>query len=148
MAGNERTRRRVAHPPLYRTHDRVLLIDADLNKRLAVELRRRGRQAHAISEYLPEGTHDPDILRYVAANFDDAVLITGDDSMPWEHGVVVARTNATLAVIAPGHPQDPNEDSREREIVHRWAHRIQEQATGSVRRYHLTGPVRWTPRRR
>lgn len=148
MASDRRPRRRVNHPPLYGTFGRVLLIDADLNKRLAAELRRRGRQAHAVSEFLPEGTLDPDILRYASATFVDAVLVTGDDAMPWEHGDVVAETKATIAVIAPGHPHDPNEDAREREIVHRWAHRIQDQATGTVRRYHLTGPVRWTPRRR
>jgi hypothetical protein len=124
------------------------VFDEDLNKRLATEIKRRLRPARFIREFFPEKTPDPVVLRFVAEKFTDAVLVTGDDSMPWVHATTVAATSATIAVVSPCAPQDPNEDAYEREIVHKWAHRIHEQPSGTVMRYHLTGPVPWKPRKR
>lgn len=132
----------------YRTSGRVLVIDEDLNKRLAPELRHRLRPAHFILEFLPTGSDDDVVLAFVAERFTDAVLVTGDNDMPWEHAGAIEETNATVAIVAPCAPQDPNEDAYEREIVHRWAHRMHEQETGTILRYHLSGPVPWTPKKR
>lgn len=142
-------RSRVEPSLLYRTSSRVLVIDEDLNKRLATELKRRLRPSHHILEFLSEGTGDPDVLRFIAARFDDAVFVTGDNKMPVVHEKVVRETAATLAIVAPClTAQDPNEDAHEREIVHRWAHKIHEQPTGSLKLYSLTGGVQWKPKKR
>lgn len=129
--------------------DRVVVIDEDLNPRLASELRGRGMAAVSVVRDLDLGGKlDPEVLRDVFGRYDDAVLVTGDDGMPAEHGDLLASLGATVATIAPCAPQDPDEDAWERDIVHRHIHAMLEQDSGSVRRYHPTGGVKWTPRRR
>jgi hypothetical protein len=136
----------VGPPELYRTLDRVLLVDEDLGKKIPRDLRDRLRQSHSVLEFLPKGTKDTPLLRFVAETFKDAVIITGDNSMPWDHASDVKATNATLAIIAPCVGQDPHESEYECEVVQRWAHRMHTQATGAVLRYHLNGPTAWKPK--
>lgn len=129
----------------------TLVIDADLNKRIATELKRRGRTAIALSELQVHRSLDPDLLRALADYFGDEpwVLVTGDDSMPAVHAEVIAEVHATLATVdrrrPPGYDDD---DAWGREITHRWAHVMARQTSGSIRRYGENGGRRWTRRRR
>ncbi len=133
---------------MYSQPDRILVIDEDLNPRLATELKRRGRPAFGVKELGWRGKIDPYILRALAERFDDPVIVTGDDHMPDHHAEIIEQLLPTIATIAPCEPQDPLEDAYEREIVHKWAHVIHAQEKGTIRRYHLTGGVQWTTRKR
>ena len=132
----------------------TLVIDADLPKRIATELNRRGRTAIALSELLLHRSLDPDLLRALADHFGDApwVLVTGDDAMPAVHPEVINEVHATLATIDPrrshGYADDQAQDAWRREIVHRWAHKMAVQAPGTIRRYGENGGRTWTRRRR
>src|SRR5579872_6555297 len=81
--------------------DRVIVIDEDLNERLARELRNRGRRARAITEIGLKGEHDTAVIRKVFALFDDVVLVTGDDSMPSDHEPTLRASAATIATVTP-----------------------------------------------
>ena len=138
--------------------ERVLVIDENLNPRLARELRNRGRNARAIEEMGLKGADDPDLIRRTFAFYNDPVLVTSDDFMPAEHSAVLNDVQATVATIRPwtGTDDDDYWDGKfhrdpsewEGEIVHRWAHIIQRQRTGTIRRYGLTSNAAWRlPRR-
>jgi hypothetical protein len=133
---------------LFSTPDRMLVVDEDLNKRLVTELRHRGRQISGIRELELRGSDDRPLLQKIHSIFHDSVLITGDDHMPDDHAQLIEELGATIATIAPCAPQDPNEDEYEREIVHRWAHAMHVQPTGTQKRYYLNGPRTWTTRKR
>jgi predicted nuclease of predicted toxin-antitoxin system len=139
--------------------DRVLVFDADLNPRLARECRHRGRRASSVEELRLKGALDPDVIARVFSFFPDAVLVTGDDGMPAEHATALAAVNATVAVIRPWNrkaadigswegQEHRNEDEWEAEIVHRWAHLMQTQRTGTIRRYSVNSYGYWKPKRR
>lgn len=131
------------------SRERPLVIDADLG-RLARQLKYRGRNAIGAAElHLADNVKDPELLRGLAAHFgtEPWVLVTGDDRMPAEHGPVVHETAATLATIGavpPGLLEYPWRV----DVVHRWAHAMQQQAPGSVRRYTDKASTIWRPRRR
>jgi hypothetical protein len=131
--------------------DRLLVIDADLPKRLAVELNSRCRRAiHAATLGLAQGVKDPELLRRLAAHYADQplwVLITGDDRMPAQHGPVIQEAAATIATIHPIRPQGVTEDGWYRDVVHRWAHAMQQQTPQTVRRYTFASSQTWKPRR-
>ena len=77
------------------SRDRLLVIDADVSKRLALWLTERGRAAIAASALdLASNVKDPEVLRALAATYNEErewVLVTGDDAMPAEHGPVSSR---------------------------------------------------------
>ena len=94
---------------------------------------------------------DPLLLRGVAEKYIDWILITADDIMPLTHADVITETQATIATIAPeiSPPYGENEvDVWRREIVHRWAHAMEDQTAYTFRRYYLTTHRLWTPSRR
>jgi hypothetical protein len=134
------------------SRDRLLVIDADLPKRLALELQRRSRRAVTASELkLATGVKDAELLRGLQALYagkEDFVLVTGDDRMPLEHGAVITETNATIAVIHPDIPDALTQHAWRLDVVHRQAHTMQRQQPLSVRRYTLDGSTVWRPRRR
>lgn len=76
----------------------TLVIDASLNKRIATELKRRGRDAIALSEFRLRHAKDPDLLRALAEHYAERpwVLVTADDNLPAAHADVVAEVNATI----------------------------------------------------
>lgn len=132
---------------------RLLFIDASLNKRLAGELRHRGRAARSASqEHLHRRVADDALLRAVRERFEDAVLVTGDDQMPEEWAAVIAELGSTIATIVPFDTRLPaaapylDEDAWERDSVHRWAHRMQQQPAGSAWRYSPGAARLWKPR--
>jgi hypothetical protein len=139
--------------------DRVLVIDSDLNLRLAKELRNRGRRSRAVEELGLKGSLDPVVIQKVFVLYDDPVLVTGDDDMPAEHATELASVSATVAVVHPWNEEKAHigkwegqdhrrEDEWEAEIVHRWAHVIQLQRTGTIRRYSVNSYGDWKPKRR
>jgi hypothetical protein len=130
------------------SRNRLLVIDENLTTRLAGELRDRGREARSFGQLGLRGATDPDALRRLFALFPDCVLVTGDDSMPAEHADVIAQVRATLATIDPDRPAGYVQDQWERDVVHRWAHAMQVQGDGLIRRYSLGAHRVWAPRLR
>ncbi len=128
---------------------RLLVVDEDLSKRIATELTRRGRNAHSSASLNLKGLKDPPLLQALHSLDPDCVLITGDDAMPATHGDELKKYKTTVAIIAPVDPQSQlTEREWEHEVAQRWAHRIEVQPRGSIRRYTLEGGRAWTPRRR
>lgn len=134
------------------SRDRLLVIDADLPKRLAPALGYRNRNAiTAAALGLADNVKDPELLRALAANYGgkrEWVLVTGDDGMPAEHGEVILETAATIATIHPEYPEGMTQHAWRIDVVQRWAHAMQDQAARTVRRYTLSGSQLWRPRRR
>lgn len=128
------------------------MIDADLPRRLATELRNRKREAVNLYELgLSHNVLDPDMLQALAEEYRgdrNWTLVTGDDTMPAEHGPVLTEIGATVATIHPEYPKGLTEDAWRRDITHRWAHAMQLQERGTVRRYGANGSRLWRPRRR
>ncbi len=125
------------------------MIDADLG-RLATQLKARGRNAISAGELqLAQDVKDPELLRGLAEHFagEPWVLVTGDDKMPAEHGPVVVEVAATIATI-DANPPGLLEYHWRVDVVHRWAHAMQDQAAGTVRRYTDRASTVWRPRRR
>lgn len=129
---------------------RLIIVDADLPRRLAPELAKRERPARSTAELGLSEFNDPQLLQELALRFESQpwILITGDDAMPAEHGETIVKARATVATIHPEQPPGITQDAWRRDIVHRWAHVFQTQADGEVRRYHGSGSRRWTARRR
>jgi hypothetical protein len=132
--------------------DRVLVIDANLPTSLAGSVKKRGREAVSAAELgLAHNVKDPELLQALADQYADKaewILVTGDDMMPAEHGQVIIETRATVATIFPEYPDGVTEHAWNVDVVQRWAHAMQEQQVGSVRRYSMGSSKPWRPRRR
>jgi hypothetical protein len=129
------------------SRDRILILDADVNKRAATELKRRGRNATSVNTLGISGSLDPSLLQFLMDEFSDLwVLVTGDDRMPYQHAAEVAGAVGAIATIDPRKPSDLGLDEWRRDIVHKWADRMQGQEPGSVYRYSLNSVRRWRPR--
>jgi hypothetical protein len=133
-------------------YEPLLVLDADLSNRLASELRKRSRDAVSAKELgLAADVLDPQLLRALRESYHSErrwILVTGDDTLPAEHGHVVTETEATVATIHPVYPEAMTEHAWRCDVVHRWAHAMQAQPPGSVRRYAGNGSQVWKPRRR
>jgi hypothetical protein len=129
---------------------RELVVDANLDKRIAGELRHRGRAAVSVHPLGFGHLKDPELLQRLAELYrpEAWVLVTGDDRMPADHGELIERLGVTIATIDPVNDAEHQIDEWRRDVVHRWAHVMQEQAQGSVRRYSLRQHRAWAPRRR
>lgn len=129
---------------------RLLVIDASLAKRLSTELKKRGRPATTVAEAAQQGLDDPALLPALHERLNvEWTLVTGDDAMPREHGEMLASLRITVATIDPRWEYSGLEQEQyKREVVHRWAHRMAEQASSEIRRYSLLTHRVWTPLRR
>lgn len=67
--------------------------------------------------------------------------------MPDDHGDVLAEVLVTLATIDPRRPAGTKEAEWRRDVIHRWAHVMSGQDSGSIRRYSLHRHGLWRPRR-
>jgi hypothetical protein len=129
--------------------ERLLFLDEDVPKRLAAELRARGRRCVSIYAEELTGTLDPDLIRLLGKRYGaEVVLVTANESMPVEHRAILQVAGLTVAVIDGEHSNDELQDSWKRETVHRWAHAMAIQEVGTIRRYSPTGHRRWARRRR
>jgi len=128
----------------------LLVIDADIDNRMATELKARGRRAASAAELGVHRMKDEQLLRALVQMLSPAtdwVLVTGDDAMPDDHGAVIAELELTVATIDPRRPVSTHEAAWRRDVIHRWAHDLQAQTSGSTRRYSLTRHGLWRPRR-
>ena len=97
------------------------------------------------------------MLAQLFADHPNAVLVTGDDSLPQAHREKVEEARATVATldpyelhvgaVEPADDETSEHEAYEREIVHRWVQLMQDQPPGSVRRYFLSGGRPWRARR-
>lgn len=128
-----------------------IVVDEDLNKRLATELNARGRTAIAVSELELHRQLDEPLLESLVRELGeptDWILVTGDDAMPDEHADALERLQVTVGTVDPRQPSAMTQDAWRRDIIHRWAHAIQRQTPGTVRRYASSRHASWKPRRR
>ena len=129
----------------------LLVLDASLSRRIAAELKGRGRAAAAAAELGLARAGDPELLRGLARRMGDQpwVLVTADDFLPAEHADLVAELGATIATVqARGRGRGVDEERFARETCHRWAHAMAGQAPGAVRRYSPEANRPWTARLR
>jgi|SRR5579859_1609664 len=128
---------------------RRLIIDESIYPRIAVELRGRGcRDAETVGRLYHTGIKDPDLLRSLARDYPECVLVTSDDSLPQEHASMLRQTKITVATISRARAPSYEQDEWERDIIHRWAYRMEMQTKGTIRRYSLSGGRDWSPRKR
>jgi len=126
------------------------VLDADIDKRVAAELKKRGRNAISVYTAGLSKEKDPDLLPKLAAMFpeDDWVLFTADDRMPFEHANAVAASGHAIATVDPRRTEGYARTLEwRREIVHRWAHKIAEQEPRTWRRYG-SRVTQWKARKR
>lgn len=128
---------------------RLLVVDENLSKRIQAELKRRGRTSKSVAALGLKGLKDPKLLEQLHQIDTNCVLITGDDAMPATHADDLARFRTTLAIVGPYDPESALAlNAWEHEIVQKWAHLIEGQRSGSIRRYTLAGSRAWKPRKR
>ena len=131
------------------SRDRLLVLDACLGDALARQLRTRGHRALAATALGIADLDDPALLHALAAHFEPAqewVLVTVDDALPGEQAEPIRQTRATIATILPSWPEGVSEYGWYADVVHRQAHRMQQQTPHTVRRYGLAHSQPWRPR--
>jgi hypothetical protein len=131
--------------------ERLLVLDASLNRRIVSELKGRGRAATAAAELGMARASDPELLRGVTRRMGGQpwVLVTADDFLPAEHAGLVAELQVTIATVqAQGRGRGVDEERFSRETCHRWAHSMARQVAGAVRRYSPEANRPWTARLR
>ncbi len=128
----------------------LLVIDSDLPKRLAGELSSRGRTAVSTHSIGRRHDKDPELLPGLVAEYGDVrwVLITSDDSMPFDHGALIGSLGLTVATVDPKRPENMHQDSWRRDVIHRWAHAIERQPISTIRRYSASTHRVWKHRPR
>lgn len=116
---------------------RRLVLDEDINWKLAKELRCRGlREASSNKELKLLGKKDGELIKALAEGHEPCVLIAWDNKMHLSHAETLAHFGLTLAVIDKKADRgDLTEEEYYREVIHRWAHRMVFQREGVVMRY-------------
>jgi hypothetical protein len=78
---------------------------------------------------------DPPLLRLIHERLEPAVLVTFDNKLPL-HSALLTRYGTTLAIIDKNaQPADLTREEYWREVIHRHAHRMAQQDSGSKFRY-------------
>lgn len=126
----------------------LLVIDECLSTRLATELNGRGRSAKSIASLGLRGLDDSGVFSALSRLGDSYVIVTADRAMPLDWMSDIAAAGATVAVIDSRHDDAYLVAEWYRDVVHRWAHVMRDQPTGSVHRYTARGHRAWRPRRR
>jgi predicted nuclease of predicted toxin-antitoxin system len=134
---------------------KILVIDENLDSRIAAELKSRGRDAVSVKDLGLTTKLDEELLWELSMRLNDWVLVTADDRMPFEHPEAIMEVKATIATIdgewekcCAKNNLHLNQQQFQRETIQRWAHQLSDQASGTLRRY---SPVRnsvWTTRRK
>jgi hypothetical protein len=130
---------------------RRVVLDEDINWKLAAELKRRGRtDATAIYLEKIDGKKDGALLKVLASDYEPCVLVTWDNNLPMVHAAEIAHHRNTVAVVNRAVYEATwtgDEESYVRDVVHRWLHRIEIQPRGTARRYSTTGTSRQSVQR-
>jgi hypothetical protein len=130
---------------------RLLVLDASLNRRIASELKGRGRPAATAAELGLARVTDPELLRGLSRRMarEEWVLVTADDFLPAEQDRLVDELGLAVATVqGQGRARGVDEERFARETCHRWAHAMASQPPGSRRRYSPSSNRAWTPRHR
>jgi hypothetical protein len=128
---------------------RLLVIDESLNPRLSGELTGRGRSAAALAQLGLVGALDSELLDALAGRLEAGwTLVTADDHLPAEHRGAFGVLEASAATLDPRQAPGYSLDEWRRELVHRFAHQMETQRPGEIRRYSLTGGKPWRSRGR
>jgi len=123
-----------------------LVIDECLDKRLAHELRLRGRLAQSVSGLGLRGLEDPALFQELARLGHPYVIVTADTAMPRDWLSAIEAAGTTVAVIDSRRSDEFLESQWYRDVVNRSAHAMRAQPQGSVQRYSARGHRPWRPR--
>lgn len=116
---------------------RRLVLDEDINWKLAKELRCRGlRTASSNKELKLLKKKDGALIKALAEKHEPCVLVAWDNKMHLSHAQALNHFGLTLAVIDKYADRGGlSEEEYYREVIHRWAHRIVRQEPGAVVKY-------------
>jgi hypothetical protein len=124
--------------PLPSPDRRRVLLDEDISRKLAHELRKRGRaDATAVFDQGLGASKDGQLFKALRS-LGDCVLVTWDNKMPVVHAAELEHHAVTLAVVdrRPYHRRwSGSEDAYVRDVVHRCLHRIETQPVRTVKVY-------------
>lgn len=130
---------------------RLLVLDESIDHRVEAELVSRGLDATTVHRLGLKGSHDRDLAAFLVEHHPGSVIVTLDDQFPIHAGETMFTKGATAAIVNPTRPPDYASEKAApawaRQVVHRWAHAMQEQAVGTARRYGLVHQA-WAVRRR
>lgn len=119
----------------------LLVLDEGLPRAVAPELRARGRDAASVYELGLAGATDAELLAGLAERGEALVLVTADDQLPLRPAVL-GPPRPAMAVLDPPGAGAATLEAWRRETVARWAHVMQRQRPGTLRRY---GPAGYGP---
>jgi len=113
-----------------------IVLDENLPWSIAAELKARGYAATSNYALNASGLKDPEWLEIVANLSPLSVLVTFDNAMPVEHEAWLRSLGVTLAIVdSKSHPGDRTPEQSWREVIHRHAHLIASQESGSWWKY-------------
>jgi len=116
---------------------RRLVLDEDINWKLAKELRCRGlRKSSSNKELELLGKKDGALIKALAEEHEPCVLVAWDNKMHLSHAQTLDHFGLTLAVVDKHAKRgELTEEEYYREVIHRWAHRMVFQGEGTVMKY-------------
>jgi hypothetical protein len=125
---------------------RRVVLDEDINWKLAAELRRRGRMdATAIYIEKIDGKKDGALLKALATGYEPCILVTWDNKLSKVHSAEIEHHGNTIAVVDRAAYEarwTGDKESYVRDVVHRWLHKMEVQPRGTARRYSSSGVSR------
>jgi hypothetical protein len=122
---------------LFPHEPRRIVLDEDINWKLAKELRYRGLRAASSNKDLHLlGKKDGALIKALAEQHEPCVLVAWDNKMHLSHAHALDHFDLTLAVVDKYADRGVLTDEEYyREVIHRWAHRMVFQKPGSVVKY-------------
>ena len=124
-----------------------LVLDEDVNWRIAPELAARGYDATSSEQMglARRRVKDPVWLYILTRQPTACALVSFDNKMPTRHRDDLIKRGSTVAFIDSKAPRAGlTREQYTREVIHRWAHRMANQAPGALFKYRLTGRTRIT----
>jgi hypothetical protein len=124
-----------------------LVLDEDVNWKIAPELVARGYDASSSEQMGLAGRRvkDPVWLYILSRQPVPCVLVSFDNKMARRHRDDLIKRQSTIAWVDSKAPRGGlTREQYTREVIHRWAHRMANQAPGTCYRYRLNGRTRVT----
>ena len=122
-----------------------LVLDEDVNWKIAPELTARGYEASSSEQMGLAGRRvkDPVWLYILSRQAVPCVLVSFDNKMATRHKNDLIKRQSTVAWVDSKFPRgNRTREQYTREVIHRWAHRMESQAPGTCYRYRLNGRTR------